>query len=223
MSSSRIPDWRTARVALAWLTHCPRHGTWLLNDCFHCIRANVLDFTAARLYVLACRFCGASVDLPISNRQSPSLDDAFRLQRTLLACARGQPVDQDWVGRCDPGTFLRMIRDLLTLLASRDADGITVLAEYLPDRGWEYARLRRRGYRHWVLFSIGERLSLMSAVVSLLQGRGRRRPARRHAEDPFQHLWPVMSTAQRDTVRQQARRWPLSIRRRLVSAALPFP
>jgi hypothetical protein len=37
-----------AEWALAWLTHCPRHRTWLLNDCFRCMWTGVLDFTAAR-------------------------------------------------------------------------------------------------------------------------------------------------------------------------------
>jgi hypothetical protein len=108
-------------------------------------------------------------------------------------------------------------------LASLDADGATVLAEYLPDCGWEHARLRRRGYRHWVLSSIGERLTLTSAVVSLLQRRTGRRRAGRHPDDPFQPLWSAMSTAHQDTVRKQARRWPPSIRRRLVNATRGVP
>jgi hypothetical protein len=173
--------------------------------------------------VLACRFCGASIDVPISARESLAWDDVFRLQRTLLACAKGQPVEQDWVGRCAPGTFLRMIRDLLTLVANQDADGATVLAEYVPNRGWEYPCVRRRGDRHWVLCSIGERLSLLSAVVALLRGRRPRRQAVRQAEDPFEQLWPAISTPQRDTLRVQARRWPSSIRHRLDEAALLSP
>ena len=103
-----------------------------------------------------------------------------------------------------PGTFLRLVRDLLTLLTSLDADRCFVLAEYLPDREWEHARLRRRGYRHWVLSSIGERLSLTSAVVSVLRAHRRRRTAGRDACDPFQHLWSAMPTTQRDTLRRQA-------------------
>ena len=94
-----------AEWSLAWLTHCPRHGTWLLNDCFHCMRADALDFTAARQQVLVCRFCGASVDLPISARDALSLDETFRLQRTLLAGARGYAVDADWVGPCRRAPF----------------------------------------------------------------------------------------------------------------------
>jgi len=38
----------------------------------------VLDFRAARLAVLACRFCGTSLNLPLSTRDSPTLDDVFR-------------------------------------------------------------------------------------------------------------------------------------------------
>lgn len=208
-----------AEWSLGWLTHCPRHGTWLLNDCFQCARVDVLDFMAARRYVLTCRFCGASVDVPLSARPSPDLDEVFHFQRSLLACARGQPVDADWVGPCAPETFLRLIRDLLTLLASLDADGSVVLAEYILDRGWAYARLRRRGYRHWALSSIGERLSLVRAVVSLLQPRRRRRGAGGRPEDPFLHVCSAMSTAHQATVRTQARGWPPSIRRRFVNAA----
>jgi TniQ protein len=212
-----------AEWALAWLTHCPRHRTWLLNDCGRCIRSDVLDFPAARRARLVCRFCSASVDVPVTARPSPALDEVFRFQRTLLACASGLPVEPEWVGPCAPGVFLGLSRDLLSLLASLDADGATVLAEYLPDRGWEFPRLRRCRCRPWVLLSIGERLSLVSAVVALLRGRGRRlRPGHR-AEDPFQQLWPAMTTAQRDTVRRQARRWPPPIRRRVVTASALSP
>ena len=103
---------------------------------------------------------------------SPALDEVFRFQRTLLACASGRPVEPAWVGPCAPGALLGLSRDLLGLLASLDADGGTVVAEYLPDRGWEFPRLRRCRCRPWVLLSIGERLSLISAVVALLRGRG---------------------------------------------------
>jgi len=161
-----------AEWAFAWLTHCPRHRTWLLNDCWRCIRSDVLDFPAARQSQLVCRFCSASIGVPVTPCPSPALDEVFRFQRTLLACASGRPVEPEWVGPCAPGAFLGLSRDLLSLLASLDADGGTVLAEYLPDRGWEFPRLRRCRCRPWVLLSIGERLSLISAVVALLRGRG---------------------------------------------------
>jgi hypothetical protein len=94
-----------AEWSLAWLTHCPRHGTWLLNDCFRCVRDGVLDFRAARQHLLACRFCGASVDLPIWTRAAPSLDEAFRLQRSLLAGARGQASTPTGSGRVPRAPF----------------------------------------------------------------------------------------------------------------------
>jgi hypothetical protein len=82
----------------------------------------------ARLSVLR-----ASVELSIASPESASLDDVFRLQRALLACAQGEAVDAAWAGTCRPVMFLQLVRDLLTLLVSVDADGRTVLAEYLPD------------------------------------------------------------------------------------------
>jgi hypothetical protein len=166
---------------------------------------------------------GASVDESVTARPSPALDEVFRFQRTLLACASGRPVEPEWVGPCAPAAFLALSRDLLSLLASLDADGGTVLAEYLPERGWEFPHLRRRRCRPWMLLSNGERLGLVSAVVAVLRGRGQRpRPGYR-AHDPFQQLWPAMATAQRDTVRRQARRWPLPIRRRVIAASALSP
>jgi hypothetical protein len=206
-----------AEWALAWLTHCPRHRTWLLNDCFRCMRTDVLDFSTGRLAQLVCRFCGASVDVAIASPESASLDDVFRLERDLLECAQGEAVDAAWVGPCPPVIFLQLIRDLLTLLVSVDADGRTVLAEYLPDRGWEYPRLSRRRARRWAWCAIGERLSLMGAVVAVLRAPRRRAAARRPLDDPFKPLWAAMSTTQRDTLRQHARHWPPSIRRRLMT------
>jgi hypothetical protein len=181
------------------------------------MRTEVLDFSAARREQLACRFCGASVDVPIASPESASLDDVFRLQRAVLACAQGEAVDSAWAGPSSPVMFLQLIRDLLTLLVSVDADGRTVLAEYLRDRGSEDPRLCRRGARRWVWRAIGERLSLMSAVIAVLRAPHRRRGTRSPADDPFHPLWAAMSTTQRDTLRQDARHWPPSIRRRLVN------
>jgi hypothetical protein len=112
--------------------------------------------------------------------------------------------------------FLQLVRDLLTLLVSVDADGYTVLAEYLPDRGWEYPRLSRRRARRWAWCAIGERLSLLSAVVAVLRAPRRRVGARGPLDDPFEPLWAAMSTTQRGTLQQHARHWPPAIRRRLV-------
>jgi hypothetical protein len=86
------------------------------------MRTDVLDFSATQLEQLACRFCGASVDVPLASPESASLDDVVRLQRARLACAQGQAVDAAWAGPCPPVMFLQLIRDLLTLLVSVDTD-----------------------------------------------------------------------------------------------------
>jgi hypothetical protein len=210
-----------AEWALAWLTHCPHHHTWLLNECWSCMRRDVLDFQVARRDPLRCRFCSASVDVPIVPRASSTLDDVFRLQRTLLACAQGRAVDPEWIGPCEPRVFLGLVRTLLILLASLDVRGTTVLAEHLLVSGGEFPRLRRCRCRPWVLLSTGERGRLLTAVVVVLRGRGKR--SGHHVDDPFRQLWPAMSTAQRDTLRRHARRWPPGIRRRVASAAALSP
>jgi hypothetical protein len=149
------------------------------------------------------------------------LDDVFRLQRTLLACAQGQPADVAWLGPCRPLVFLGLIRTLLILLASLDVAGTTVLAEHVLDDDCKFPRLRRGRCRPWVLLSNGERVRLLIAVVTMLRDPGGH--ARPHAADAFQQLWPAMSPDQRDTLRRHARRWPPVIRHRIATAAACQP
>jgi hypothetical protein len=181
------------------------------------MRPNAFDFDAAHQALLACRFCGTSMDVPLPAAAHSAFADVFRLQTTLLACAQGHAVDRAWAGRCEARTFLGLIRDLVTLVASRDAHGTAVLADYLPERVWDYPRLRIREHQRWAMLSSIERLILMSAVIALLRGpRGQAEEVR--AEDPLHRLWPALSPSQRDTLRRRARRWPIAIRRRLVNA-----
>jgi hypothetical protein len=60
----------------------------------------------------------------------------------------------------------------------------------------------------------------MSAVVALLGGPCLLADGVR-AEDPLHRLWQVLSTSQREALRQRARRWPISIRRRLLATTRP--
>lgn len=170
-----------------------------------------LCFDALRVALIACRFCGASLDLPAL----PAAADAVvRLERALLRCARGGTVANHWVGPCDARTFLRLVADLLNLMGSRVANQSTVIAEHLPDVSREYPRLRTRCARDWTERSLGERVSLLRGVVSLL-----RIPQGTPSDALFQLVVELLPQEGVERFCRLARHWPRRIRRRLQAGA----
>jgi hypothetical protein len=164
---SGAPFHLPAAWSLAWLTHCPRHQSWFRDACSSCYRSDALDFRAAARHVPGCRFCGASFTLPA---RSVPLSPVLQLQHTLLACSLSQAPDTSWAGRCGPRTFLQLTHDLLQLVMRRDESDSGVLADYLPERDWDYPRLRLRAHHQFPTLSACERFALMSAVAALLRG-----------------------------------------------------
>jgi hypothetical protein len=133
-----IPFHLPATWSLAWLTHCPRHHSWFQDACFGCSRSDALDIGAAGDGLLRCRFCAVSLDFPAHH--VGTLTPVLQLQHTLLSCSLMQAPDTAWAGRCGPRTFLQLTHDLLQLVMLRDERDAGVLADYLPERDWDYQR-----------------------------------------------------------------------------------
>jgi hypothetical protein len=201
-----------AAWSLAWLTHCPRHCSWFQDGCVGCGRSDALDMGVAEYGLLRCHSCGASLDLPA---HTATLTRVLQLQHTLLACSRLQAPDSWWVGRCGPRAFLLLTHDLLQLVMLRDEYDAGVLADYLPERDWDYPRLRLRAHHHFPTLSACERYALLSAVVAVLCGTVAPGP---RAMDPLIRLWQVLPPERREVLAERGRRWPQRIRRRLLNA-----
>jgi TniQ protein len=201
-----------ATWSLAWLTHCPRHQSWFQDACFGCYRSDALDVGAAGHGLLCCRFCGASLDLPA---HTATLTPVLQLQHTLLACSLMQAPDSSWVGRCGPRAFLQLTHDLLQLVMLRDEYDSAILADYLPERDWDYPRLRLRAHHRFPTLNASERFALLSAVVALLRGTSAPGP---RAMDPLTRLWQALTPHRRQALTKLGRRWPQRIRWRLLNA-----
>lgn len=185
----------------------------LVQDaCVGCGRSDALDVGVAEYGLLRCHFCGASFDLPA---HTAPLTPVLQLQHTLLACSLLQAPDSSWVGRCGPRTFLQLTHDLLQLAMLRDERDAGVLADYLPERDWDYPRLRLRAHDHFPTLSACERFALLSAVVALLCATVAPGP---RAMDPLVRLWQVLTPQRREALARRGRRWPQRIRRRLLNA-----
>ena len=174
-----------------------------------CGRSDALDVGAAGDGRLHCRFCAASLDLPA---HTATLTPVLQLQHTLLSCSLMQTPDAAWVGRCGPRTFLRLTHDLLQLVMLRDDHDAGVIADYLPERDWDYPRLRLRAHHQFPTLGACERFALLSAVVALLRGTVTPGP---HAMDPLVRLWQVLPPYRRDALAKLGRRWPKRVRGRL--------
>jgi TniQ len=185
-----------AAWSLAWLTHCPDHYCWFMETCVSCHRSDVLDFAQTVHGVLSCHYCGTSLNLFMRSArwQSPVL----ALQQTLLACSLMQRPDPSWVGRCGPRTFLRLAHDILHLVMQRDEHDCSVLADYLPERDWDFPRLRVR------------------ALTAVLLGPPAAASPR--TIDPLHRLWQVLTPPRRRALVTAARRWPKRIRERVFAA-----
>jgi hypothetical protein len=107
---------------------------------------------------------------------------------------------------------LQLTHDVLQLVMLRDECDAGVLADYLPERDWDYPRLRLRAHHQFPTLSACERFTLLSAVVAVL--RGTVTPGSR-AMDPLVRLWQVLPPHRRETLAKQGRRWPQRIRGRL--------
>jgi hypothetical protein len=197
---------------LAWLTHCPRHQTLFHDACAGCYRSDALDVGAAANGALRCRSCGASLNFPA--RTAP-LTPVLQLQHTLLACSLMQPPDPSWVGRCGARAFLQLTHDLLQLVMRRDQSDAAVLADYLPERDWDYPRLRLRAHHQFATLSACQRFALLSAVVALMHGTFEPGP---RGMDPLMRLWHMLTPDGRQTLVRVGRRWPQRIRARLSNA-----
>jgi len=204
-----------ATWSLAWLTHCPDHHSWFMETCVGCHRSDVLDFAKTAQGVLCCHYCGASLNLSMRTArwQSPVL----HLQQTLLACSLMQRPDPLWVGRCGPRAFLQLAHDLLQLMMQRDEHDRGVLADYLPERDWDFPRLRLRAHHRFPMLSACERFALLSAVTAVLLGSSVESP---RPIDPLHRLWQVLTPPRRRALVTAARRWPRRIRERVLAAKL---
>ncbi|MEP7303885.1 MAG: hypothetical protein ABJA98_00070 [Acidobacteriota bacterium] len=134
--------------------------------CVRCYRSDALDFRRTTHGVVCCRYCGASFNLPRGTARRPS--PVLHLQQTLLACSLLQQPNPFWVGRCGPRAFLQLTHDLLQLVMLRDEQDRAVLADYLPERDWDFPRLRLRAHHQFPTLSAGERFALLSAVTALV-------------------------------------------------------
>jgi hypothetical protein len=177
-----------ATWSLAWLTHCPDHHSWFLDTCAGCHRSDAFDFAQTAHGVLCCRYCGVPLNLPMSTARPQSR--VLHLQQTLLACSLMERPDPLWVGRCGPRRFLQLTDDLLQLVMLRDEHDRGVLADYLPERDWDFPRLRLRAHHRFPTLSACERFALLSAVTALLLGPVTPRP---RSMDPLLRLWQLLT------------------------------
>ena len=109
------------------------------------------------------------------------------------------------------GTFLRLAHDLLQLVMQRDEHDCSVLTDYLPERDWDFPRLRLRAHHRFPTLSEWERFALLSAVTAVLlwPSAASRRPI-----DPLHRLWQVLTPPRRRALVTAARRWPQRLRKR---------
>jgi TniQ protein len=207
-----------AEWALACLTHCLQHRALLLPLCANCFRADVLDVSGEDTHrVPRCRFCGHGLPV-LAARDHDPLDFLLPLQRTILACLRGQPPPLHWAGPCTARGFVQLIADLMGLVTSRDAADARVLADLLPNRTrWNDRTWRWRAHHRFATAHLADRLIILGAVSTILEHRDPHRSPRR--DDPFALLWPALSTSQRHALATRARRWPTAMRSRLQHVA----
>jgi TniQ protein len=139
-----------AEWALACLTHCPHHRALLLSSCASCFRPDPLDLSLATTHrVPRCRFCDTALPLFVEREHDPAAV-LFPLQRTILACLRGQPPSMNVVGPCTARTFVQLIADLVALVTARDAADTLVLADLLPNpANWSGRALRWRAHHRF--------------------------------------------------------------------------
>jgi TniQ protein len=202
-----------ATWSLAWLTHRPDHHCWFMETCVSCHRPDVLDFVQTVHGVLSCHYCGTSLNLFMRSARWQS--SVLSLQQTLLACSLMQRPGPSWVGRCGPRAFLRLAHDLLHLVMQRDEHDCSVLADYLPERDWDFPRLRLRAHHRFPTLSACERFALLSAVTAVLLGPSAASP---RTIDPVHRLWQVLTPPRRRALVTAARRWPQRIRERVFAA-----
>jgi hypothetical protein len=207
-----------AEWALACLTHRPHHRALLLSSCASCFRPDPLDLSLATTHrVPRCRFCDTALPLFVEREHDPAAV-LFPLQRTILACLRGQPPSMNVVGPCTARTFVQLIADLVALVTARDAADTLVLADLLPNpANWSGRALRWRAHHRFATAPLADRQVVLGAVSTLLAHRDALRHPRR--DDPFALLWPALSTAQQHTLLTTTRRWPAAIRARVQHVA----
>ena len=90
-----------------------------------------------------------------------------------------------------------------------------VLADYLPERDWDFPRLRLRAHHRFPTLSACERFVLLSAVTALLLGSVTTSP---RPLDPLVRLWQVLTPPRRLALVTAGRCWPQRIRERLLAA-----